>query len=365
MNDNDRGDLPSASAVQRYMDCPGSFLLSKGVTEVQTPEMAAYAAAGDRVHMWLEDPDFITLDDPKELEVAEECAEQRKNIVDKIFGENANFAARITEDRLWLKVGKSKIFSGKPDGIFIYGDTALIIDFKTGYGDTPESPKNMQLRALAVLLIAHPVHGPKIKTVYVAIIQPLVNREAMLTRYETEDLGFAHAELRMLLDDINKPDAPRKAGDCCKFCPAKFKCVENRAMMEKLGSEDVNAADMQKLADLLNTAHACEAVIKAIRARAKGILKENPAAIPGWTIGKGASMRSISDPFALFKVLSDAALLTRDQFLSDCVSVGVGDLESAIAKHNNLKPKEAKEKVNAFCSDFIELKTKEGSLEKL
>ena len=363
---DEREDLPSASAVQRYADCPGSYLLSLGVKQTQTPEMAEYAASGDRIHLWLEAPDFMTLEDPNELEVAEACAEQREALIQRIFGENAKFITKVKEERLWLTRARKRAFSGKGDDISIYDDTGLIVDFKTGRGDQAESPKNRQLRSLAVLLLLNPA-GHKLRRIYVAIIQPLVNRQPLICCYEGDDLVAASKELADLLDEINKPDAPRHAGDCCKFCPAIFKCPEAQAMLAKTIKADSNEQDMAKLAGLLNDAVACEAIIKRIKARAKEILKENPAAIPGWTIGKPGSIRSITDPFAVFKLLSEAVppLITRDQFLTECVSVGIGDLEKALVKCNGLKPKVAKETVNSVCAPFIDVKPKEGSLEKL
>ena len=361
---NERQDLPSASSVSRYAACPGSYLLSCGITEVQTPEMKEWAEAGNRIHMWLEDPNFITLEDPNELEVAEACAAQRSELVQRIFGENADHVKKIKEDRLWLLVGRKRAFSGKGDDISIYGDTALIIDFKTNRGDIPESPKNRQLRSLLVLLLLSE-HGQNLRTIHVAIIQPLVNRQPLICAYEGDDLVAAAKELSELLKAINDPAAPRFAGEQCKFCPAKFKCPEAKALLDAMAQADPDTLDMEHLSKLLTAAAACDAIIKAVRARAKTILKENAAAIPGWTIGKPGSIRSITDPFAVFKVLSEANMLTRDQFLTDCVSVGIGDLEKAIAKSQKLKPAEAKSTVNALCAEFIEVKPKEASLEKL
>ena len=378
MND-ERENLPSASSIPRYAACPGSYQLSKGITEVQTKEMAEWAASGDRIHLWLEDPGFMVLDDPQEFEVAELCDQQRTALIEKIFGENAAHVKVIKEDRLWLMQGRKRIFSGKPDDIRIYGDTALIIDFKTGRGDQAESPKNMQLRALAVLLtkwkdtsLTPPLMiGESLRRIHVAIVQPLVNREALITCYELEDLQRAEKELLELLDAINKPDAPLKVNEYCKFCPAKFKCPAIKGAMEILAMhsppndgalKNPSGDDLSKLLTLCSMA---EPVIKAIKSLAKDRLKENAEAVPGWTLTKPGSIRSISDPFATFKVLFDANLMTRDGFLTDCVSVGIGDLEKAVAKHNKMKPALAKETVNSVCAPFIELKTKEPSLEKL
>jgi len=359
---DERAGLPSASAVQRYRDCNGSWNQCKGVEEHQTEEVKEWAESGDRIHLWLEDPTFIVLTDPQELEVAELCAGQRTGLVLKVFEENAPFAKSVREDRIWLMAGRKKRFSGKADDTFIYSDTGLIVDFKTGRGDAPESPKNLQLRSLAVILWLK--HQKRLRRIYVAIVQPLVNREPLLCCYEEADLEQATAELLALLDAIMKPDAPLTAGTQCKFCPAKFRCPAAKAALETLA---LNGQEIQdpSLPQLLDLCEVCKPIIKAVVDRAKVLLKENGDAVPGWTLGKPASVRSITDPFAVFKVLSDAALLTRDQFLNDCVSVGVGDLEKAVAKHNQLKPQAAKDTVNATCAEFIQLKPKEPSLEKL
>jgi hypothetical protein len=365
MTDTERLDLPSASSAARYAACPGSYLLSLGLENLQTPEMKAMAEAGDRIHLWLEAPDFITLEDPNELETAEACSAQRDLLIAKIFGENAPHVKKIKEDRHWITQGKKRVFSAKADDISIYGDTGLIIDFKSGRGDTEESPKNLQLRSQMVTVFLN--HGQNLRKIYVAIVQPLVSRDPLVCCYEGDDIISATQELSLMLIAINNPATARVAGDQCKFCPAKFKCPESKAYLETLAAALPEAADMERLAELLNVCAACDPIIKAIRARAKLLLKQDPSVIPGWTLGKPASVRSISDPFAVFKVLSDAKppLITREQFLTDCVSVGVGDLEKAVAKHNGLKPAQAKETVNSVCADFIEVKPKEPSLEKL
>lgn len=119
------------------------------------------------------------------------------------------------------------------------------------------------------------------------------------------------------------------------------------------------------IGSLLDKCKVVEQIIKRVRHEARELLKSNPASIPGWTVGDPANVRSISDPFGAYKVLSEAALLTRDQFMADCISVGIGDLEKALAKHNGLKPAKAKETVNSICAPFITTYPKDGSLEKL
>jgi len=177
----------------------------------------------------------------------------------------------------------------------------------------------------------------------------------------------AGKELLDILAAIQKPDAPLVPGDYCKFCPAKFKCPAIKNTIETISTsrEHLEGITGPALAKFLELCAIADPVIKSIRALAKDRLKESLDSVPGWTLSKPANVRTISDPFAVFKVLLDAKLITREQFLSDCVSVGIGDLEKALAKVNAMKPAQAKETVNSVCAEFIEVKQKEPSLEQL
>jgi len=367
MIDTERLDLPSASSSDRYAACPGSFLLAKGLPPVQTAEMREWAESGNRIHLWLEDPNFIDLTPwPNELEVAVACKEQRDALVKKIFGVAIWGVTIIKEDRLWLKRGRSKEFSGKGDFIAKRAETGLIVDYKTGRGEIAESPKNRQLRSLMVLL-AISEHGIKtgLKRVYVAIIQPLLSREPVMTCYELEHIERSIEELKALIIDINNPDAPRVAGDHCKYCPGMFKCPEAKHLLVEIAAMCGGEPIGLQLAELLNRCHAAKPLIKAMEGRAKEILKVDPTGIPGWTVGKPGSVRAINDPFGAYKALEEAKLVTRDQFLGECVSCPIGALQTTISTHNNLTPKQAEEKVNEVCGPFISTNPKEPSLEKL
>lgn len=228
--DQDRGLLPSASAVERFAACPGSYLFSRGMTDIKTPEMQAMADAGERIHTWLEEPDLIDLV-PEELEVAEWCNDQRHELILKLFGANVTPPA-IKEDRIWLYEGRKRIFSGKADDIRIYSTMALILDFKSGRGDQKESPKNRQLRSLAVIL-KEDQRGQHLEEINVAIVQPLISRTPLITRYTAKDLAKAKEELLDLLADIHKPEAPRTAGEWCKFCPALTMCPESLSLIDE------------------------------------------------------------------------------------------------------------------------------------
>jgi hypothetical protein len=360
--DIERGNLPSASAIDRYDACRGAYLLSRGKPDIKTPEMQAMADAGDRIHAWLEDKDLIDLI-PEELEVAQWCDEQRQVLITKVFGDNMTWF--FSEQRMWMfdPLTGRQIASGKADDIRIYSHTALITDFKTGRGEQRESPKNRQLRTLAVILNEDP-RGRSLEEIYVAIIQPLITSTPLMTKYTAVDLGKARIELQDLLRDIQRPDAPRTAGEWCKFCPAKFNCPEAESMVKKFIQVDVPSKEGKELADLLNIVSGAKAIITAVEARAKQLIRENPNSIPGWGLSKDSEVRSIRDPFGAYKVLNEAGHITREQFLSDCVYTGVGDLQKALVKFAGMTPADAKRTVNSVCSKFITKTPKSGSLEK-
>ena len=364
-DEDERGDVPSASNTERYVACTASHNFAKDIPYIPSKEVQEWSASGDRIHSYIAATDFAQLTDATELDIALRCIEQRDMAIKKVFSENAPFCKVVKEERLWLKQGRKRVFSGKPDDIRIYGDTALITDYKTGRGGVSDSPKNRQLRSLAVLL-HQSEYGKLVRRIYVAVIQPLLEHEPLMTCYEEEHLTMAEAELRKLIEVVTSTPGEFNAGEQCKYCPAKFKCDKAREMLAVVGATKTPIqAEGEELARLLGLCYACEPIINQAKDRAKQLLSEAPDSIPGYYLGKPGANRVITEPMAVFKVLVDAGKLTREQFI-ECVKVGVGDLESAVhAADTNLTAKQAKDVIKDLCEPFIAQIPKEASLKKL
>jgi Protein of unknown function (DUF2800) len=344
--------------MYRYKACPGSYRLSQGIEAFRTQQQIEWADTGDRIHEWLANPNSVILT-PGELDVAEKCMTQAAN-AEREAGVHP-VATLFREQRLWLTDGKKKLLSGKADRIAVTGIVGCILDYKSSYGDQDPAEENYQIRTGIVLAAEEHKY---VEIWYGGIVQPAVSNKVQLVRYTREDVAKAKAELLGIVEAINKPDAPTNAGIHCKYCPAILKCESARALLQTFGLIDPVTAEAENLAGYLELAKAAKPVIARLEEHAKQLLKDGTL-IPGWQLGKPATSRAITDPFACFKLLEDAGLIDRDTFLKDCVGVSVGDVEKAVAKFKGLKPGAALDAVNATVISVIEFKQKSPSLEKV
>lgn len=361
-----REGLPSASLLERLWLCPGSWNMGRGLPELTTPETRAWAESGNRIHLWLEAPDAIDLAaHPEELEVAERCLEQQSELLAQVFGAYAPGTV-YREERFWYDTGSRKRFSAKLDFAAIGGQTALVIDYKTSRGEVTESARNLQLRSQAVLLWIKMRRAAE--AICTAIVQPLAGKPE-LCRYGPDDLQAAEQELVHILDATEQPGAPLRAGEKqCRFCSAQLKCPAAARVLRDVAEADLPAVEQlagADLATLLDKCRLAKRVMKTAEAHAKESLRENPTSIPGWSLKAGAPQREITNAFGLFETLFQAGLMDRDTFLRECVSVGIGAVEKALARRNGLKPGQARQLMDTHVQAFLSQKLKDASLERM
>jgi hypothetical protein len=213
---DERENLPSASGADRVVYCAGSVGAESKIPPSKSGKDAQH---GNHVHGEVagEEVDI----NEREALTATYCKEIEMAITIKWAGGRPY--DEIREVRFWLTDSKlNKIFSGKPDLVLIHERRALILDFKALMGEVAVSPKNWQLRSLAVLLAAQ--HD--LDEVTVGIIQPWVTRTPELCIYDRADLEKSEKVLLAALEAARQPNAPRKAGDHCKWCRAKKGCEQ-------------------------------------------------------------------------------------------------------------------------------------------
>jgi hypothetical protein len=336
-----RHGLPSASIIPRIAACPGSWQLAKGITPIRTPEMIEWAESGDRIHLWLQAPGFIDLD-PAELDIAHKCDLARVKLMADVFRDGPPTATYI-EQRLWLNSPnppKRKICSGQQDFAAHDHETLLVIDYKTSWGDTPESEGNLQIRTNIVIMDRHlQSKGIHIQQAYGGIVQPLLG-QPQLVRYDRNELDASFHQILDIIDRANLPDAPFVPGDHCRFCPALLICKAAAAEQDKL-----DAIKIQKVkrswtlagglapADipwLLNSWKVAKHRGELVEAAAKLALRQDPASVPGWELSEPARMRNINSVIGTFAALSAAGLIDEATFIKECVSLNLGATEAAI-----------------------------------
>jgi len=222
---DERFGVPSASAMRRISNCPPSFNLGALFKDPGSDE----ATTGDRIHLALETGDTSKLE-TEDIQTYEMCLDQKNELLSNWIGEEMDYQV-FKEVRLGLttlglvrdvtpKTTWKLRFSGKADFVAVFGESALIVDYKTLHGDHDHASVNDQLRALAVLV--HLRHG--VSQVRVAIVQPWKGKPTVADF----DKAALDAATAWLYDTLNREElsAPDQAnpGDWCKWCPARVKC---------------------------------------------------------------------------------------------------------------------------------------------
>lgn len=325
-----------------YADCAGKFQL-----EITCPPSEGGAAAdmGTRIHAYLAGEDIVLNDE--EHAIADRCQEEYAEIVEALdFGSPDHVTV---EKRLWY----GDIWSGQIDLILHWGDKVLIIDWKTGrVGTGNAAADNIQLRAYAVLVRKN----LNIKEAYVAIVQPMAQKYT-IAHYDESDLIAAETQIQGIVEAAMHPEAPRTpSSSACKYCRAKAICPEAGGVTSELAvftPAQVPALSNESIADFLEKADVVEAFIEAIRDEAKTRLLKGEE-IAGRKLQAGRASRSVEDPVEAFKALEQH--LTPNEFTSAC-KVSIPQLEKIFATTNDMKPKEAKAKLEELLSEVLVCKT--------
>jgi len=376
-----RRNRPSASAMWRIENCPGSWHATKDLPE----DESADAAKGTDLHAKLEadDTDAESMSDEWALTRA---IEQRDAIVDEYF--QGAPVEIFTELRLALTViggivivnDDTKIglhFTGQADFIAISGDRGLVCDYKMLYGQHQDAPENSQLRALAVLAAGK----WKLREVRVAKIQPRLGKPS-LADYDALALGLAKgALLDALWKAENATPADLVAGDWCQWCKARANCPALRAKalapvntMTRSLPEDDNTAraalfaramelDADTLASYMRDLKLMGWVANAIEGAAKTRAKDDAAFQQYYRLKPGVVREKIVDVGAVFQRVH-ALGVSPDEFTAAC-SLSKNKLEPMVRKATNTKGKALADKIGEVLAGATEAKQTAQQLEEV
>lgn len=177
----------------------------------------------------------------------------------------------------------------------IYGKesgTLYVMDYKHGQGVAVEVEDNAQLKYYALGAILEIGDKAPVNKVITVVIQPRAMhpdgsvRQHSYSRDEIMDFG---TELIDAAHESLKPNAPRIAGDHCKFCKAAGTCsaLRNDALavaQDEFGAvKDINDLTPAEVADYLEKVPLIEEWIKSLRRHANYIL-ESGNTLPGYKL---------------------------------------------------------------------------------
>ena len=268
-----------ASSMYRWAECPGSVALS---ATVPPQESSAYAEEGTEAHdiaaKWLTSNGKMPECDDDEM------LDNVRVYVDYVFG--------LLGSRCKLFVEHGFDLSDVYPGAYGTNDAAVydgvnkilhVIDLKYGAGIYVSARNNPQLRYYALgALLELQKEGHEVETVVMTIVQPRCTTIEGPARSETIDavdlMEFA-ADLVLYAKRTAEPNAPLKAGDHCRFCPAINICPEVQNVKQMVAKSEFAAADEKhpvvegtvpphKLAEYIKAVPLLKAMIERIDAYA-------------------------------------------------------------------------------------------------
>jgi hypothetical protein len=229
---------------------------------------------------------------------------------------------------------------------------ALVLDFKSGFGEQTVSSNNSQLRALAILVKAN---HPQVTEVTVGIIQPYAGGAVELCTYRKEDLEAATNQLLQILEAANQPNARIVPGiKQCSFCKAGMqgkcgglnKTLDVVANTQLVSSESLLAQSMEPadLADFVDRCSLASRMAEKGKAWAQAIIAKSPERYASHFAMEETSGR---DSIEKLDVVHQRMLemgVTSEQFMAcltarkkDSKANGAPGLEDVLRRAANLK----------------------------
>jgi len=283
------------SAAHRWLNCPGSVAASVGIPETSS----RFADEGTAAHtlvercfregvdadaylgrwVWTETGEILSnKEDERSFEVTEEMAEAAQMFLDYVRplceGAEVEVEAKLDLRHIeGMDFGTGDFTAFEPEAGALW-----IVDFKYGSGVVVEPSEenytpNPQLGTYACgVMRRFATRG--VNRVNLVVIQPRAPhpegpiRSAMFSPLDLMDF---EQDLREGAARALAPDAPRHAGDWCRFCPASGQCDEQakqaRAVAEDVFGELLAPARMppEALADTLHKAHLLKDWLKALQ----------------------------------------------------------------------------------------------------
>lgn len=353
---DERNGKPSASGMSRLALCPGSWNL-----ESTQPEQDAnqYMQLGTDVHAVLAGTKDIDELSEEGQDIATRCISEFSEMIGQLdLGPRTK---EIVEQRFWY----DDKFSGAIDRVDFFGeDTAVVTDYKTGRVAQSNAAENYQLRAYAVLVKKA---YPELKTIFVAIIQPMASGKT-IAEYGEAELEAADKEIAGIVNASLKQDAPRTPSpDACKWCRAKDICPDRyeagqaaTRQLQVVSGVVVSQLSDEELVNLDDKALVVEDFIDEVRKELKSRLVSGKQ-IAGRSLTKGRTSRSVTDPSACADSL--IGVFSPLEFVA-CTKVSITALEKAYAAKKGVSVRDAKSELESLLGWIIETRDGEPSIKR-
>lgn len=363
-----RAGLPSASSMDRYAHCPGSWSTEAGLPELPTADVTQ---DGTDIHEALETGDDSDLG-MTQKEIATKLKSMEADAVAQ-WMQDFNLDGPVTvirEERLWVHDRRTldPLVSAQLDVGFQCGNYGLVLDFKTGFKGATPSEVSWQSRVQTIAFWQEKFDD-KVQCIRAGFAASRLASKLDTTDYAPESLQRVFYELQHVLWRIKQPNAPRVPGAHCRYCRAQSTCPEAAtfAMLPTCGLsvlkkdqlsvvEAVQRMTPQDLALVHSRKSLAESIFKMVDERIRN-LSEADLAAAGLSLGPPRKTYPMEDEKMAHYDLQLASLgLTPEQRLS-CYKIVRGRVDELVAEKLNITKKDATQKV----IDVLGLQPKEGA----
>ena len=363
---DERQGLPSASGMQRLFLCPGSWNAER---KCPHDEESEDAAMGTILHAHMEQGTMP--EDPEDAEAVAWCREMEDFLCNKYLG--STDVSRYREVRLFER--GDRLFSGKPDMVAVGTRRALVVDYKFGRLPVAAAECNLQLSALAVLVMDMFEDGA-VDEVFVCILQPYASRkEPAVCRYTRESVEQARAFFRACIEQAQDEHAPLKPSEkACRYCRAQSSCPAVKLALVQVTSGDLTAAweewSPEKRREAYDLAKLAKRWAAAVESKVKADLRAE-VEISGLVLAPGKKAFTVTDAAAAFQILN--GLFPDDitaQAFTACCKVGITDLDKLVhsvrkAADAGAKVAESKDWLRKTLAGCAEVKVSDGSVKEV
>ncbi len=366
--DKERKGLPSSSSMDRYNSCSGSLPLERLLRkrgELPKNEDNDAASHGRLIHA-ICDEIFFTRDNLEpgryskaHLDEAQAYVNAARTLAVQTWGDDEEGPIKFyLERRLYLRDESGTAYStGKPDVVMVKDQEAILIDYKTGWGQLPFAGDSWQLKSYAVMA----AQEYDVESVKVAFIkQGAVESEHTLSEQDLYDLTVFVLPGILLKRNENpfvetsySPDP-----DTCRYCACKLKCPALNAQFmimeprKEVSDVFLPELDNSKLEEMKEALGQLEAFSKALDAEISSRLQDDPDSFESWHMGPGRGRRTVKDPSSLCGQLIEDGASPEDIY--EVLKIGVTDAEKLHKKITQLKGKMAKSDFNSRYGNHIE-----------
>lgn len=373
---DERGGLPSASSFERLVHCPGSRL-SEAAVPHGTTSSSDIADAGTRIHDALktgkiddlarnEEQIASKLKEMEKAALAEFCADYNLKVEDmRIYREERFWIAGVTSAR----VDFAAVHKTLP--------MVLLLDSKTGFLKVTSARENWQLRVGICTL--NESFGP-FETARVAIAQYRLKERFSKCDYDAHYLKRSKTEILFHAARSQEPDAPFAAGPWCQYCRAAVTCptltaysmlpsviAKTTELKKKDIIAKVDTLSLPDLAFIQSRKTSAENLFDAVTKRLKSFPEDQLASV-GYQLVPTGTMRSVPSIADLWHILSDAGLISDEEFRGVCV-VGLGALYdllvTRIAGKRECSKSEAESFLDGLLAPVVKRTSKEPSLKTI